>query len=126
MTDMSFILVYRAISDCVRELADTPVGEFERRERVIRACERGVMEKYLKDVDGSNPAHIVILAFLEVKLAGLRLSVRQRRTEKARSHSIEGGRYQYVLPSPSTFPFFPYILGNSNTPPESSPKPSPS
>lgn len=91
---MSFVLVYRAVGDCIRELADIEPTEFEKREDVIRETESFVLEKYLKDVDNSNPSHTVIVAFLEVKLATLRLSIRHRQTEKSRSHTTEGGRYQ--------------------------------
>jgi hypothetical protein len=92
--DTTFALVNRAISETVRELAGLDVEDYEKKESLIRDDEAIIISKYLKDVDRSNPRQTVILAFMEIRFAALRLVLQHRQTDKMKLNPMDGGRHR--------------------------------
>ncbi|KAG9229823.1 hypothetical protein BJ875DRAFT_176798 [Amylocarpus encephaloides] len=95
--DLTFPVVNRAISDTIRDLADTDCKNFEKREEILRRAESFITEKYLSEVDRSNPRHTVVVALMEVRLAGLRLNTRHRQLTRIRTSPADPGRYRTLI-----------------------------
>jgi hypothetical protein len=92
--DTTFALVNRAISDTIRELAELDTSEYEKKEAIIRDNEASITRKYFRDVDRSNPRQTVVVAFMEVRFAALRLTIRHRQTEKMKTKPMDQGRHR--------------------------------
>ncbi|EPE31846.1 Zn2/Cys6 DNA-binding protein [Glarea lozoyensis ATCC 20868] len=95
--DTTFVLVNRSISDTIRKLAELDVVENEKKESIIRDNEAILAGKYLRDVDRSNPRQTVVVAFMEIRLAALRLVVRHRQTEKLKTRPMDRGRHRCFI-----------------------------
>lgn len=72
---MTFCLVHREIADLTRHLSSVATSDFQGKESLIAQTEISLNEKYLKHVDSNQPSHAVIVAFVEVKLSSLKLSI---------------------------------------------------
>jgi hypothetical protein len=90
-TDMTFVLVHRAVADTTRTLARVDSRDFERKEAILRQTE-AKLETYLHHT--AQPSHKVIAAFVEVRIANLRLSNRYRQTQKVTTQPLELEKYQ--------------------------------
>ena len=90
--DMAFALVHREISDMTRELARIDFHRFDEKDAIINRVEAHLTEDYLSHIDSSKPSQTSIAAFVEVKLASARLSIRHRRSENVKSNVEERHR----------------------------------
>lgn len=82
--DMTFVLVNREIADLTRHLSTLETSDLKNKDSLIRQTEISLNEKYLKDIDRSNPSQTIVAAFSEVKLSSLRLTIRHQQSKFAK------------------------------------------
>jgi hypothetical protein len=82
--DMTFVLVQREVADLTRHLSRLDSQDVKGKESLIRQTEISLNEKYLKDVDRSNPSETIVAAMVEVNLLSLRLAIRYRESKLAK------------------------------------------
>jgi DNA-binding protein Fis len=92
--DTTFALVNKAISDTVRKLAGLDAEEYEKKECLIRDDETMIVRKYLRNIDRSNPRQTVVMAFMEIRFAALRLVLQYRQTDKMKTKPMDRGRHR--------------------------------
>jgi hypothetical protein len=75
---MTFVLVQREVADLTRHLSRLDSQDVKSKESLIRQTENSLNDKYLKDIDRSNPSQTIVAAMVEVNLSSLRLAIRYR------------------------------------------------
>lgn len=79
--DLTFVLVHRQLAELTRQISKLDATDLNGKKNLIAKLEAGLKETYLKNVDQSNPSQTVIVAFVEVKLSCLRLSIRYQQAK---------------------------------------------
>jgi hypothetical protein len=82
--DMTFVLVQREVADLTRHLSRLDSQDVKSKESLIRQTEISLNDKYLKDIDRSNPSQTIVAAMVEVNLSSLRLAIRYRKSKLAK------------------------------------------
>lgn len=91
-TDMTFVLVHRVIADTTRTLARVHPLDFERKEAILYQTETDLQDNYLHNT--GDPSYRVVAAFVEVRIANLRLSNNYRQTQKGTTQPQDPGRHK--------------------------------
>ncbi len=78
---MTFVLVHRQLSDLTRQISRLETADFTGKESLIAKSESTLKETYLKNVDQSNLSQAIVVAFVEIKLSSLRLTVRYQQAK---------------------------------------------
>jgi flagellar hook assembly protein FlgD len=78
---MTFALVHRQLSDLTRQISKLDAKDLIGKENLIAKSESTLNETYLKSVERSNLSQTVIMAFVEIKLSSLRLSIRYQQAK---------------------------------------------
>ncbi|KAF2670743.1 hypothetical protein BT63DRAFT_200131 [Microthyrium microscopicum] len=92
--ETTFILARRGIAGLTVQLSQFDSNDHAAKERLIRQTKLSLDEKYLNDIDLSNPSQTVVAAFIEVSLSSLRLTLRHRRVMQATASSRDAERYE--------------------------------
>jgi len=74
--DMTFVLVHRQLADFTRGVSKRDMKDFRGKEELIGGMEERLKNTYLCGLERSDVKQSVIIAFVEVKLSILRLSIR--------------------------------------------------
>jgi Fungal specific transcription factor domain len=83
--DMTYVLAQREIADLIRQLSRLNDNDFQSQESLIRRTEMSLNERYLRQIDRSNPLQTVVAAMAEVNLSSLRLRIRYRQSKGQQS-----------------------------------------
>ena len=78
---MTFALVQRELADLTRHLSRLDSKDFTTKENLIRQTEVSLNEKYLKELDRSNPSQTIVAAITELNLSCLRLTVLHQKSK---------------------------------------------
>jgi hypothetical protein len=79
--DMTYVLAQRENADLIRQLSRLDCNDFQNQESLIRHTEMSLNEKYLRQIDRSNPSPTVVAAMAEANLSILRLRIRYRQAK---------------------------------------------
>ena len=92
--ETTFVLARREIAGLTVQLSQLDPQDFVAKERILRQTKISLDEKYLNEIDRSNPSQTVVAALVEVSLSSLRLNLRHRRTMLGTSPSPEIEKYE--------------------------------
>lgn len=92
--ETTFVLARREIADLTLQLSRVDPQDLVAKERLLRHTKLSLDEKYLNNIDGSNPSQTVVAALVEVSLSSLRLTIRHRRAMQAPSSSRDIEKYE--------------------------------
>ncbi|KAE9377571.1 hypothetical protein N431DRAFT_398530 [Stipitochalara longipes BDJ] len=105
-TDMTFVLVHRAIAETTHSLAGVEPLDFEKKEAILRQKEAELRSNYIYDTANSNCK--IVAAFIEVKFRSLRFSNQYRQIQKTTSKPVHLERHQLFIKAIELLEAFEY------------------